>query len=107
MSTTENGNQTVGDKKRAIANLVVGLYREYMGRGPTGARATIHDDLVTCVLHDTLTRVERTLVTRGEAHSVLQRRRVSQRLMRYVRTARRSQPLPRPSTGNEQSRWLG
>lgn len=87
MSTTENGNQAVGDEKTAVSNLVVSLFREYMGRGSTGARTAIRDDLVTCVLRDTLTRAERKLVSREEAKSVLQVWRVSQELMRHEAVA--------------------
>lgn len=82
MTTPERSDQTGGHEKTAISNLIVGLFREYAGRGPTRARTAIQDDLVACVLHDTLTRVERTLVSRGETESVLQRRRISQGLMR-------------------------
>ena len=65
-----------------ISNMMVGLLREYTGRGPTKARTAVHDDLVTCVMQDTLTRGERSLVDRGEQEAVLQTRRLYQELMR-------------------------
>ena len=53
-----------------ISNAIVGLYREGFGRGPTGAKTYVMDDLVVCVLRDGLTRVERTLRDRGQGEFV-------------------------------------
>ena len=49
-----------------ISNAVVRLLSEYTGRGPTKARTHIHEDLVTVVLRDTLTKGERSLVAAGK-----------------------------------------
>ncbi|HEV2775651.1 MAG TPA: Na-translocating system protein MpsC family protein, partial [Solirubrobacteraceae bacterium] len=43
-------------------NYVVRTMAEYTGRGPTKARTHIHDDVVTVLLQDTLTKGERSLV---------------------------------------------
>jgi len=59
----------------AISNAVVHVVREYTGRGPTQARTYIADDLVTCVMRDTLTKGERTLVEHGRHKQVLHTRR--------------------------------
>ena len=50
-----------GSAKQAIARGVVALFKEHIGRGPTTSRAYINDDLVTVLLRETLTDVERTL----------------------------------------------
>jgi uncharacterized protein YbcI len=55
--------------------------REYTGRGPTKARAYIHEDLITVVLQDTLTMGERSLVRDGEVDLVLASRKAFQRTM--------------------------
>ena len=57
------------------------------GRGPTFAKTTISGDLVVCVLADTLTVGERTLVENGQAQSVLDTRKLYQKAMRPDLTA--------------------
>jgi uncharacterized protein YbcI len=53
-------------KMRAeISNAVVGLHRDYFGKGPTRAKTYIHDNLVLCVLENGATTVEQTLRTGG------------------------------------------
>ena len=66
----------------AVSNAVVSLFADYLGRGPTRARATLSRDLVTVVLEETLTKAERHLVSEGEAKSVIETRRVVQHTMR-------------------------
>jgi uncharacterized protein YbcI len=65
-----------------IATSVVQVMHEYTGRGPTKARATINENLVTVLLADTLTNGERTLVDHGHADRVLQVRYDYQTAMR-------------------------
>ena len=72
----------LGARSAAISNAMVRLLHEYTGRGPTRARTTIGDDLIVCVLADTLTRSERKLVDGGEERLVLEERATLQRLMR-------------------------
>jgi uncharacterized protein YbcI len=57
-----------------ICDTTVRLLREYTGRGPTKAKATINGDSVMVLLGDTLTRGERQLVATGKAERVLQLR---------------------------------
>ena len=45
---------------------MVGVFKEYVGRGPTVAKTYVHDDLVVCVLNDTMTRAEKTLTAAGQ-----------------------------------------
>lgn len=61
---------------------MVGVYKEYVGRGPTVAKTYIHDDLVVCILHDTMTRAEQTLTAEGKADEVRSLRRSFQTLFR-------------------------
>ena len=58
------------------------LLGEYTGRGPTRARAYLERDLITVVLHDSLTKGERRLVSDGQAPVVLHTRGVFQQIMR-------------------------
>jgi uncharacterized protein YbcI len=61
---------------------VVHVLGEYTGRGPTRARAYVNRDTVTVVLHDTLTKGERQLVSDGHSQIVLHTRGVFQEMMR-------------------------
>jgi uncharacterized protein YbcI len=72
----------VGSVAADISNAVVHLLSEYTGRGPTRARTHIHDDLVTVVLRDTLTKGERSLVAAGKTDVVLTTRKAYQNAMK-------------------------
>jgi uncharacterized protein YbcI len=71
-----------GPLTAAISNAVVGLLRDYTGRGPTQARTTIGADTIVVTLRDSLTKAERTLAERGQATEVLAMRRAFQDTMR-------------------------
>ena len=71
-----------GSLTAAISNAVVGLLRDYTGRGPTRARTTIGTDAIVVTLRDSLTKAERTLAERGQALEVLAMRRAFQDTMR-------------------------
>ena len=75
-----DGSQT--SPSAAISTLVVRLFNEYTGRGPTRARTYLNDDLVTVVLKETLTKAERTLVDRGRDEEILRMRMAFQQTMR-------------------------
>ena len=56
-----------GDQLAAVTNGIVQLFREYYGRGPTKAKSYLLDErIVVCVLEDTMTTVEQTLVKNGD-----------------------------------------
>jgi uncharacterized protein YbcI len=71
-----------GKLATAISNKVVQVLRQYTGRGPTRSRTYIHDQLISVVLRDTLTRAERRLVADGKSELVLRTRKAFQGLMR-------------------------
>ena len=56
---------------------------DYTGRGPTKARTYINDNVVTVVLHDTLTKGERSLVADDLHQLVLTMRKAFQGTMRH------------------------
>jgi uncharacterized protein YbcI len=66
----------------AISNLVVRIYAEHVGRGPTRARTYFNDNVIACVLHDTLIKPERTLLGDGKHETVLRMRIALQEAMR-------------------------
>lgn len=71
-----------GELAAAIANMTVHLLSEYTGRGPTRARTHLSGDLVAVVLHDNMTKGERSLIRAGEEDQVLETRQAYQRTMR-------------------------
>jgi uncharacterized protein YbcI len=64
-----------GEAASKISTRVVALFKEYTGRGPTKCRTTIRDNLVVCVLEDTLTKAERKLADHGKGETVRSLRR--------------------------------
>jgi uncharacterized protein YbcI len=74
--------QTQGELAQQISNAIVALMREYTGRGATQSRTYVHENLIVCVMHDSLTKGERSLVTGGEKKFVLEMRRKFQQTMR-------------------------
>jgi len=81
MSTIEEDQPAVGTSEnlsRDLAKAMVALYKEYVGRGPTRARAHVGDDIVTVILEDTMTTAEQTLAEEDEEELVRGVRRVLQ-----------------------------
>jgi uncharacterized protein YbcI len=79
--TSPDEKHGTGRRAAAVSNAIVQLLHDYTGRGPTRARTTISDQVVVCVLADTLTKSEARLVAGGEAQLVLNQRSAFQRLM--------------------------
>jgi uncharacterized protein YbcI len=71
-----------GSARSAIANAIVRLHAEHYGRGPTRARAHIHEDYVLVVLEDVLTTAERTLVAAGHGAQVKRARDAFNEILR-------------------------
>jgi uncharacterized protein YbcI len=63
---------------REISREIVGLFKKYVGRGPTYARSYVHDDLVVTILHDTMTRGEQTLKEEDEEEKLRELRKIFQ-----------------------------
>lgn len=71
-----------------ISNAIVGLMREYTGRGPMKARTTLRDNLVVVLLEQTLTKGEQVLVEKGRGENVLSLRHEYQEAMREEASAK-------------------
>jgi uncharacterized protein YbcI len=71
-----------GEQLAALTNGIVKLFHDYYGRGPTKAKSYMLDDrIVVCVLEDTMTKVEKTLVENGQGHKVREVRLTFQEAM--------------------------
>jgi len=82
-TTTTESVTSHGEQLAAVTNGIVQLFREYYGRGPTKAKSFLLDGyIVVCVLEDTMTTVEQTLVKNGNSDLVRQVRLTFQEAMR-------------------------
>jgi uncharacterized protein YbcI len=84
MSThaVKNAPQPHGDVLTSISDGLVGLLKEFYGRGPTRTKTYYEDDLVVCLLRGGFSRVEQTLLDGGRGSSVIRQRMEFQELMR-------------------------
>jgi uncharacterized protein YbcI len=71
-----------GERLAAISNMAVKVFADHMGRGPTKVRSYIVDDVVVCLMEDTMTKAERELMKSGNAAIVLKTRSIFQDTMR-------------------------
>src|SRR3954453_12899289 len=71
-----------GDLRQAISDAVVRVCADFIGRGPTRAKTYLNENMVFCVMQDTLTRGERSLIADGDGESVREMRRRFQDAMR-------------------------
>lgn len=96
-----------GDVLTAISDGMVGLLKEFYGRGPTKAKSYYQDDLVVCVLKGGFSRVEQTLLEGGRTQAVIQQRMEFQELMRErftdVITHATGRPVIGFMSGNQQA----
>ena len=81
-SITGSEERSPGSLSAAISRMIVRLFAEYTGRGPTKARTTIRDNVVVCIAEDNMTKAERRLSQEGERELVVTVRRKFQSTMR-------------------------
>ena len=75
-----------------VSNVMVGLYKDQFGRGPTSAKTTwAGPDALVCFLEDTLTPAERNLVKMGEH----QRLRDTRMFFQYATVREFCEPVER------------
>jgi uncharacterized protein YbcI len=80
--TSPDASRTDGPLSAEITKAVVGVFRNYTGRGPTKARTFLNENTVHVLLEDTMTTAEHQLAVGGEEESVLDIRRKFQKTMR-------------------------
>jgi uncharacterized protein YbcI len=71
-----------GATRTAISNAIVGLFKRYWGRGPTGAKTYLCDDYVFVALEGGLLRNEETLLEAGKEDIVREYRLAYQEAVR-------------------------
>lgn len=87
-SHADGERRSGGSMPVTISNAIVGLLREYTGRGPTKARTTIRDNVVVVILEQTLTKGEQVLVDKGRGENVIALRHEYQEAMRDESSAK-------------------
>lgn len=66
LASVESGDPDRNQSVRAeISNAMVGLKKEFYGKGPTKAKTFLNDNYVFCAMEGGLTRNEETLIERG------------------------------------------
>ncbi len=70
-----------GAAQATISDGLAHLHMRFYGRGPTMAKTHFAGDLVVCVLWNGFTKVEETLLARGESEAVEAFRRTFQQAM--------------------------
>jgi uncharacterized protein YbcI len=65
----------------AVTNAIVGMHREFYGRGATRGRTIMQENYVLCVLDDIYTKAERTLIDAGRFGEVQLARNAFQETM--------------------------
>ena len=71
-----------GKLAAGISNAIVGIHRQYFGRGASRARTVMGADYIICFLEDIYTPVERTLIDAGRFPAVQATRSAFQDTMR-------------------------
>jgi uncharacterized protein YbcI len=74
----EPDEERVGTLRQEISNAIVGLYKEYFGKGPTRCRTYLHPDLVIVVLGGGYSKAEQTMFEAGKWHEVRRTRQLWQ-----------------------------
>jgi uncharacterized protein YbcI len=82
MASKKPAPPSTGELLEAVSNMVVRIYADHVGRGPTKARAYADRDIIVCVMEDTMTTAEKTLVDSGRSAAVKQVRDALQETMR-------------------------
>lgn len=72
---------------REIADAIVRLTREHIGRGPVSAQVVMGHGAVIVIMEDVLTKGEQTLVDHGHTSEVLAMRSAFQAVLRPAYTA--------------------
>ena len=80
-------DESEGSVRAALANAMVGMKKQFYGRGPTAAKAWILDDYVFVALEGGLTRNEETLLADGKEDLVRSYRLSFQETMTDVLTS--------------------
>jgi uncharacterized protein YbcI len=69
-TSSRPSDDQAGSVRTALANAVMGIMKQYYGKGPVGAKAWLLDDFVFIAMEGGLTRNEETLLEDGKEEMV-------------------------------------
>jgi uncharacterized protein YbcI len=75
------GGLAGGELNAAITSAIVGIHNEYLGRGPRTASTFYHGNVIVTLLHDVLTRAEKSLTGSNRSDEVTNIRHLFQQTM--------------------------
>ena len=81
MAETIRAHSSDGTLSSAISDAMVRVLSRYTGRGATSSWTILGRDLIVCVMGDSLTKGERSLVQHGKREAVLEIRKAFQESM--------------------------
>jgi uncharacterized protein YbcI len=93
---TTQARSSGGQQLTELSNAVVQIVREYTGRGPTQARASIRDNVVIVLMQETLLKAEHSLINDSKGALVVEMRRSFQQTMREELSAAVARITERP-----------
>ena len=70
-----------GELNAAVTSALVGIHTAHLGRGPRTASTFHHGSVLVTLMHDVMTRAERTLAETGNAAAVTNMRHLFQETM--------------------------
>jgi uncharacterized protein YbcI len=71
-----------GELNAALTSAVVGIHTKHLGRGPSSASTFQNDNVVTVLMRDVMTQVEKKIALTGNGHAVSSMRQLYQDTMR-------------------------
>jgi uncharacterized protein YbcI len=71
-----------GELNAALTSAVVGIHTKHLGRGPSSASTFHNDNVVTVLMRDVMTQVEKDIALGGNGHAVSSMRQLFQEAMR-------------------------
>ena len=81
MAETIRAHSSDGTLSSAISDAMVRVLSRYTGRGATSSWTILGRDMIVCVMGDSLTKGERSLVQHGKREAVLEIRKAFQESM--------------------------
>jgi uncharacterized protein YbcI len=88
--------EAAGSVRTALANAMVGMKKQYYGKGPTGAKAWLLDDYAFVAMEGGLTRNEETLLADGKEDVVRAYRLAFQESMSHTTMSAVEEIMGRP-----------
>jgi len=82
IESLDDRHPAIGSKMLQVSNAIVGLHKEFYGRGPTKARSTLAKDVLVVVLEGGFSQAERTLAESGRTDAVSDARQVMQSVIK-------------------------